>query len=358
VNCGVVQTGAIADASSLPENEIAAKSSHPSRMQLLPFWLYGSLAVKPRDLILSFALIAVTGQASLLACQEQAFPTPPTAEGKPTATRSGSSEPRELPAEGLQFIRSIALLLLPPKFEDEDGWGRGTRIQSGLNVDLENGRMRTSRRWKSVNHGSWRQGSGELVDPETTFTLKAAILPASGDRTHRYEVHVSTRLSVTGRQQQWNYGVKLWSLSADAIADVSLHVILDVTSEVVTTDQGVRLRFQPNVTHAAASLDGFSLRRVSHAKGAAVREFGEWLEGLIRMRVKRENKDLATRINQAMRKKAEQLEIPIDIGGWFGLRRDGAKESESDAVPKPVPGESFPDNSASESQAGQSDPGL
>ncbi len=319
--------------------------------------------MKLRYLIFGFVLIAVTEQASLVAFQETALPTPPVTddasdEGAPTAPRSESSERRELPEEGLQFIRSIALLLLPPKFEDDDGWGKEARIQSGLNVDFEDGRMKTSRRWKSVNHGSWLQGSGELVDPEKTFTLKAAILPDSSDKTRRYEVRVSTRLSVTGRQQQWNYGVMLWSISADAIADVSLHVILDVTSEVVTTDQGVRLRFQPNVTYAAASLDGFSLRRVSHAKGAAVREFGEWLERLIRMRVKRENKELATRINQAIRKKAERLEIPLDIGGWFGLRRDGEKELESDSVPKRVSGESRPESSAPGSQTGKSNPGL
>jgi len=277
----------------------------------------------------------MTRQFPLDACQVETIPAPADVERAPAVSESPNSERRELPEEGLQFIRGIALLLLPPKFEDEDGWGNETRIQSGLEVDFEDGKLETSRRWKNVNHGSWLQGSGELVEPEKTFHLSAAVLPDSGEKTNRYEIHVSTRLRVTGRQQQWNYGVMLWSISADALADVSMHVVVDVTSEVVTTENGVRLRFEPNVIDAGARLDGFSLRRISHAKGAAVREFGDWLEKLIRIRIKRENKNLAARINKAIRKKPDTLEIPLDIGAWFGFPEGNAGEPKS-ALPVPA----------------------
>lgn len=237
--------------------------------------------------------------------------------GQNSATTLPNHARRELPEQGIQFIRGIALLLMPESFDDEDGWGRETRIQSGLDVDFDDGRIETKRRWKSVNHGSWLQGAGQLVDPETTFSLKATQLPDPDAKTQAYLVQASARLRVTGRQQQWNYGVMLWSLSADAVADIRLDVTLNVKADVVTTDKGSRLRFQPSVTQAQAHLTGFSLRRVSHAKGAMVREFGNWLEELLRLRLKRENKDLAARINKALSKKSDQLEIPLDLGSWF-----------------------------------------
>lgn len=294
--------------------------------------------MKRRCRISVLVLVMMTLQVSQCsACQDLTPPEKAGVESVPAVSPSPDLNRRELPDEALQLIRDIAILLLPSKFEDEDGWGEEKRIQSGLSVDFEDGRLKTSRRWKNVNHGSWLQGSGELVEPESTFTVNAAMLPDPADRTHRYEVRVSARLRVTGRQQQWNYGVMLWSLSADAMADVSLLLIVDVKSEVVSADQGTRLRFQPNVTHAAASLDRFSLRRISHAKGVAVNEFGEWLEQLIRMRVQKENKDLAARINKAIRKKPDRLEVPLDFGEWFGWNSESEVNPAIDAIPETLP---------------------
>jgi hypothetical protein len=226
---------------------------------------------------------------------------------------------RDLPEEGQQFIRSVALILLPQKFDDEDGWGDEKRIQSGLNVDFDGGKLKTSRRWNMVNHGTWLRGSGELVDPLNTFTLRAIQLPDPDEETQRYEMHTSAKLQVNGRQQQWNYGVMLWSISADAVVDLSLHAVFDVKSEVVTTDKGTRLRFVPTVTQATAKMENFRLQRISHLKGTVVQGHGEVIEELIQMRLRHENKDLPARINKAIKKKPEKLEIPFDIGGWFGI---------------------------------------
>lgn len=242
---------------------------------------------------------------------------------------------RDLPEEGQLFIRSIALILLPQKFDDEDGWGDEKRIQSGLNVDFDDGRIKTSRRWNNVNHGSWLQGSGELADPEKTFSLRATQLPDPDDKTQRYEVNLSAKLNVSGRQQQWNYGVMLWSISIDATADISIQATFDVKSEVVTTDKGSRLRFVPNVTQATAHLNNFKLHRISHAKGTAVKGIGELVEELLQLRLKRENKDFAARINKAIQKKPDRLEIPFDIGGWFGISPKKAVEPAEPATVKP-----------------------
>lgn len=224
---------------------------------------------------------------------------------------------QEIPREATDFIRGIALMLIPPEFEDDDGWGDEKRIQSGLRIRFDDGQLETNRRWKHVNHGTWLQATGKLVDPAERFQLNAARLPETEKGTQRYDVEVSARLRVTGRQQQWSYGVMLWSISAEAVADVTLHLVLDVKSKVVQTDNGTRLQFIPAVANAEAQLTNFSLRRISHMKGKAVQEFGDLFEGLIRKRVVRENKDLATRINTALEKQRERLEIPFDIAGWF-----------------------------------------
>lgn len=241
----------------------------------------------------------------------------PDAAGQPAAS---STEPgrRDLAPDAVSFFRGIALLLIPSEFDDDDGWGDTTKIQSGLNMRFEDGLLRTSRRWRHVNHGNWLRASGKLVDPEETFRLHVAQLPDHEQGTKRYEVDVSARLRVTGQQQQWTHGVLLWTISAEAVTDLKLHVILDVKSQVVQTDKGTRLRFIPNVIQAEARLADYSLRRISHLKGKPVQEFGDLFENLARRRVERENAKLATRINTAIKKNAERLEIPFDFADWFG----------------------------------------
>lgn len=261
-------------------------------------------------------------------------PAPSAVVPSRAAVQVPNHERRDLTEEAQQFIRSIALLLIPQKFEDDNGWGDEKRIQSGLYVDFENGRLKTKRRWNHVNHGSWLRGSGELVDPDKTFSLKATQLPDPDADTQRYEVEVSSRLLIRGRQQQWNYGVMLWSISAEAIADLGLRATFDVKTEVVTTDKGARLRFQPQIVRAAADLKRFTLLSVSRAKGPAVRGTGELVEELIEMRIKQENRSLAARINKALLKKPDLIEIPFDIGGWFGWN---SKPAETGKAPAAVP---------------------
>ena len=125
----------------------------------------------------------------------------------------------------------------------------------------------------------------------------------------------------------------LWSISADAVVDLSLHAVLDVKSEVVTTDKGARLRFVPSVTQATVKMENFRLQRISHLKGTVVQAHGEVIEELIQMRLRRENKDLPARINKAIQKKADRLEIPFDIGGWFGVSPKGTPLKPDQSVP-------------------------
>ena len=235
-----------------------------------------------------------------------------------------ATERLEIPREGIDFIRGVALLLIPQEFEDDDGWGDETKIQSGLNMRFDDGQLKTSRRWKHVNHGNWQQASGHLVKPEETFQLRAARLAEPEQGTQQYDINVSARLRVTGRQQQWSYGVMLWSISAEAVADVKLHLVVDVKSEIVETEKGTRLRFSPKVCQAEAELADYSLRRISHLKGKPVQEFGDLFKNLIQKRVARENQKLAMRINTALEEKPDRLEIPFEIADWFQIPQENA----------------------------------
>ncbi len=285
-----------------------------------------------RGSLISALFLLASGRDSLFAQQIQppALVIPSFDDAAPSDVSPGEnpveaqveSERRALSPDAVNFIRGIALLLIPTEFDDDDGWGDKTKIQSGLNVRFDNGKIKTNRRWKHVNHGNWMRVTGKLVDPQERFLLHAAHLADPEPGTKRYEVDVSARIRATGQQQQWSHGLMLWSVSAEAIADVHLHLVLDTKSEVVQTDEGSRLRFLPKVTEAQAQLTDYSLRRISHLKGKPVQEFGDLFEKIVRRRVNRENEKLATRINATLEKKPDRLEIPFDVADWFGVAKE------------------------------------
>ena len=254
---------------------------------------------------------------------------PPFDAGEKSDAISSETARRELSPDVINFIRGIALLLIPLEFDDDNGWGDKTKIQSGLNLQFDDGQIKTNRRWKYVNHGNWMRVSGKLVDPADRFLLHAALLPDPEPGTKRYEVNVSGRIQATGQQQQWSHGVMLWSVSAEAVADVELHLVLDAKSQVVKTGKGTRLRFLPKVTEAQARLTDYSLRRISRLKGKPVQEFGDLFQTIVRRRVNRENEKLATRINAELEQKPDRLEIPFDIADWFGAQKELEIKSEN-----------------------------
>ncbi len=257
-------------------------------------------------------------------------PPPPRPEPAPVELDAGQvarnpldeeidpSAEQPVPPEVQTFIRELALVLLPPKFDDEDGWGDEKRIQSGLDIDFDDGRIKTHRRWKSVNHGSWIRASGSLVEPEKTMTLKIFRRPGADSSEQIYRIQLLARANVSATQQQWNHGMMFWSMTADAEADIRIDVNLKVRTDVVSKEGGgSTLQIQPEVTHAVMRLNGFSLKRISHVRGGMAREFGEAFEGLVKLAVERQNKKLPSQINKALTKQKDKLQVPVDPGALF-----------------------------------------
>ena len=229
-----------------------------------------------------------------------------------------------LSPEATAFVKGMALLLLPETYSDDDDWGRTKRVQSGLNVDLDGLQLETSRRWKNVNHGTWRRVDASLVDPEERFDLRICFLPTENPAEPGYRVQAKLRLTASAVQQHWNRGLKLYSISADVSGDFTFDADVHFESDVITADGRPRVRILPVVDRAKLAMTGFRVNRVSHSKGTSARVFGETFESLVGNRVQRESARLAARINAKIRKKPERFEIPGAVLGLFSSERNAS----------------------------------
>lgn len=235
------------------------------------------------------------------------------------AEESDPPAPQPLSPEATEFVRGMALLLLPNTISDDDDWGREVRIQSGLHVKRDGLRIDTSRRWKNVNHGVWRRVDATFIDPQKHFLLDIFVLPTTRDQQPGYVIRASVRFHVVGRQQNWSYGAKLMSISAEAEVRVSFEVTLRFRSELISSAGESKLRILPRVDEASVALDGYRLNRISHLKGTIAREFGRSFDELVQRRVARESGRLAEKINRKIVRKPERFEVPIGLMSILGV---------------------------------------
>ncbi|MCP4512261.1 MAG: hypothetical protein GY826_38330 [Fuerstiella sp.] len=247
----------------------------------------------------------------------------------------GPENETPLPSHAVQFVKGMAILLLPESFRDHDDWGKTKRVQSGLNVKVKGLKVHTSRRWKNARHGTWRRVTAVLVDPAEFFQLRISLLPEKNEGRTRYRIRASTRLNVHGQQQQWNLGLKLYSISAVAEADLTFVADVEFRNRLVRTDGGGKLRILPQVEAANVKMEGFRLRRISHAKGGGVRLLGESIQSVIKRRVAKESDKLADKINHKVEEKPERFEIPAGILAVFGKDLSPPEDTAAEgAVPK------------------------
>lgn len=234
---------------------------------------------------------------------------------------AASSAPESLPAgepialspDAAEFLRATILMLVPHSVVDEDDWGQTKRIQSGLNVRLDGVQLRTSRRWKDVRHGEWKRVEVTLLDPAERFELQVEIIPQEDSSVSLYRVLAKVRIGIKGRQQRWANGVKLYSMSGEAIADLAVSADVELQRKVVSPDGKGRFRVLPSIKSASIRLNGFRLQRVGDTEGAVVREFGRSLRTVARRLVSHKSRKLAAKLNSKIQKKPERFEIPLGV---------------------------------------------
>ncbi len=271
------------------------------------------------SVIFSWLLVLITGSLHGAPQETLIIPEEPAADEK-----------HQIGNDLTDRLQSILIPLIPETFEDDDDWGQEKRIQSGLNIRTRNGQVRTSRRWKTVNHGSWEKISASLLNPDQTFRLELTQLPETSSSILHYELQLSGQLRTLARQQQWSYGVMLWSVSAEADVEVSLTADFEVQQEFSSSTTGRSLRFQPVVRNAYFTLHSFRARRISHSKGTVPRQIGEWAEPLIQREVEKLNRDLTTKLNRTLTKYSHQFDLPVWLFGSEIRKSDQVAVPEED----------------------------
>jgi len=238
-------------------------------------------------------------------------PRPPTPD-----PRSFTPSP-----EFQQWITNLVRQQLPENYEKRKNWGHTAKSFDGVSVRMENGQIKTHRKYREANDGQWQMYRVKLKEPEE-FDVKIANIRKLADGKVGLEVTVDANLEVFGRQSQWEHGVQVYSLSAEADARVRLWAKVEVATHMELTRFPPDVWLEPEITAAKFEIPDFRMRRIGELHGPLVRSLSHATREALEEKLADDNEKIVAKLNKAIDKQEKKLKLSLaDIvsSKWHAL---------------------------------------
>ena len=219
-----------------------------------------------------------------------------------------SQEARELD----QFLTELAIQHLPvPHVEDKD-WNKTDERWDGIRVYRNSkGRLTTKRRKKTVNHGTWKKYTVDLIDPKKNFHVTVSDFQEHDDGDTSFVVGLSARVQIHARQSKWVKGLQLYSLSVDGKADVVVAVNIRLATELVPTKFPPDLILKPKAESADLQIRNFRIDRVSKAGGEFAQQLTRAVKSQLEEKVTKYEGKIVKKLNKSFEKKKDHLTLSL-----------------------------------------------
>ena len=219
----------------------------------------------------------------------------------------GQVELDEAPPAAKTFLTTLLLEALPHEYEDTKRWGHQRKRWDGVHIKMKGLRLKTKRKWKEVNHGTWKKYSVSLVDPDEHLDVRVVNMKRIKAGKVGFDLMLGAKLDLYGRFQEWNNGLRLVSLSTECTADVVVKVGMEVSTKLDASKFPPDVIVTPEVQSADIDLQSFDLHRISRADGPVVRELGDALEKVVRKKLVENEDKLVAKMNRQIEKKKDCL---------------------------------------------------
>lgn len=210
-----------------------------------------------------------------------------------------------------RFIAGLVREHLPREYEDTRRWGGTKRVQSGLDVRLDGLQLKTKRRWKEVNHGTWKMYRVWLLDPNEQLELTIANLRRQEDGSVAFDLHAGARLGLLARIAEWRRDVQLFSISAQGEARVRLTVQCQLAMRLDPRKLPPDLVLAPKVHAADLQIDEFHIDRISKVGGDIAEEIGRGMRRALEEKLAEDRTELADKFNRQIAKNQEKLRLSL-----------------------------------------------
>jgi len=178
-------------------------------------------------------------------------------------------------------------------------------------VEREGVKIETRRKWVDVNDGTWTRYRVTPLNPDKHLEVRVEkIEPLDGNKV-RLELSASAKLRVFGRLSQWERGVQLVSLSAEADTVVRVQGTVEVALKLDPTKLPPDVYLEPTVTKADVKIADFDLRRVGQLDGPLIRSLSDDARDVIEAELKERRPKLVASLNKKLAKKQDKLKFSL-----------------------------------------------
>jgi hypothetical protein len=227
-----------------------------------------------------------------------------------------------------EWITAIVREQLPENFEKRKNWGHTAKSFDGVSIKMEDGRLKTHRKYKEANDGTWQLYRITLTDPEEKFDINIANIRKLDEGKIGLEVTAVASLEVFGRQSVWEHGVQLYSLSAEASARVRLWAYAEIATHMDLTRFPPDISLDPTITAARFEIPDFRLKRIGELHGPLVRSLSHATREALEDKLAEDNEKLVAKLNRAIDKQQQKLKLSLAEvmkSKWSELLGEGAK---------------------------------
>ena len=223
----------------------------------------------------------------------------------------GPVQMRDAPEWFQGMMQRIVRENLPDKYVQDKDWGKTDQRWNGLKFRRDGLKLSTKRQWKAVNHGTWKRYEITQVDPVENLFMRIENVHDAGAGKVGFEVRLASRLHVLGRTSKWAKGVQVYSVSAEAEADVEMKIGCHVGMRLDFTKFPPDVSLVPEVTQANLDVTRFELQRLSKLDGPVIKQLSNSAHKVLLDKIEEQQARLPEKINRQIAKNQDKLRLSI-----------------------------------------------
>jgi hypothetical protein len=209
-------------------------------------------------------------------------------------------------ADFSRLIHKMVVKELPKEFEDRSGWGQIVPLTEKVRFPrLPRTRVQIGDK-EGYPDGLWKKFKVRIDDPAKDLKINVRELSKVDSKTFRLVIASEVALAGAGEVQNWQKGLPLGRISAQADARLGLDMVFDIGVTFNSKTFPPDLNIEPKLADLQIDLKEFNLRRVANPatnialEGEAAKKIGDDMKDTLKSLIKNFEPEIKNRANLAI----------------------------------------------------------